>query len=1339
MGHRSIILLVGAMCTFVACNVSALGLGKITLDSALNEPLNAKIELFEVRDLIKEEIRVQIATREDFDRIGVDKTYFLSDLKFKVILDASGSPHIQVNSKKLVREPFLNFLVQVQWPSGKLLREFTLLMDLPVFASEKVAPVQSTSSVSSSQYSQPSQSYESEETAAPQQQQGNPAYNPRSSYEQAPARPEVQNVAPTYSEDSYRVRANDTLWEIAAAVRPDRSVSIHQTMLAIQRENPEAFINNNINLLKSGQILRIPDRGDMADLGKRAAVREVAIQNAAWSDDGDVGGAELSGSNAYAGSADDINEPEGRLTLSSPDDTYDSSEGRASGGVADSSSEALENELAITMEQLDKSSRENNDLQSKVSSLEEQIETMERMLEVSNESMRALELSVQRNADAAEQRAADEALLADNASLDDSSIDEASSELAIDEYDDESISDGSDLAETGEDFGESESVDDLTNTLSGATENFDDESLDTIAEVVETPAPTVKPNSKRVVSAPPQPEKGIVDILLENILYIVAGIVVLAGGVFFLLRQKSSDEDDFDGFMEDHGLEESHSFETPLEDAPLEDKIDLGSFDGESQPASDEAVEDELEELEDLDSEAQTEDVVTEADIYIAYGRFDRAEEMLTKALSSDPGDQDVRLKLLEVYSSQGDAERFDPHYAKLRAFASPSNIERAEALRESIPHIAEFDEGSFDTSDVSKYTDNAFQAESESIGGGLDLGEELSMDLDIPPDDGDDELSLDLGGLEDVTKDNETSLNLGESDNASDEFSLDLDLGDLDSDGGPDSAFKLDLPEEGSLDLPESSSDDLNSLDIEFDLNADDSEELDLDFDLGGDDIDTEISPKPELDELDDDLSPGLDLDSISSSTDDSDSLDDLDLDLGDDESGSDIESSLDLDADLASLDADLDLSLDGDAIDVEGLDVENRDVTVIRGRPEALLVDSPDDSSGGLDEEPIAAPDAELSIDLSDNEPADVMDLGDLDLGDTDLGDLDLGDTELSLDLDEGSESDGASFDLEADLASLGEDELSIELDDENSDTSLDLELDDAELSVDLDSDSELSIELSDNSDLSLDTIPQEGVEPELSLGLDDDLSLPDFDLEADLGSTEGNLNLSSDVSAVSGDTVINEALNDEYIEQKLSEDADLDMDFDEILPLEDGVEADSDIDSFPEVDSQEDEEELDLSSLDRELDALTAGVDDAEPVSSSVVTPLMDEPITDFDDFEDDLEKDEANAETVKSDHVSDKSVEDMGEDTMFDQAIQEVPQTESGDVEFELPEVDPDDVDDDDLDFLSDSDETATKLDLARAYIDMGDQEGARDIIKEVLGEGNDQQKSEAEGLLARIDG
>ncbi|MFL0799920.1 MAG: hypothetical protein K6L80_05690 [Agarilytica sp.] len=1220
MGHRSIILLIGALCTFVATNVSALGLGKITLDSALNQPLKGQIELFEVRELTKEEIRVQIASREDFDRIGIDKTYFLSDLKFEVILDGAGAPYIIVTSTKLVREPFINFLIQVQWPSGKLLREYTLLMDLPVFSNEAAPSVQTSSSAPSTQTSQPAQQ------AAATAPASSSSYNPRSSYEQAPPRPTAQEVSPTYTDDSYQVRANDTLWEIAASVRPNRSVSIHQTMIAIQRENPEAFINNNINLLKSGQILRIPDQDDMADLVQREAVREVAVQNAAWSGDDEVSGAQLSGSSLYDDTEEDASEPEGRLSLSSPDDAFDSSEGRTSGSAADSSTEALENELAITMEQLDKSSRENSDLRSKVSSLEEQIETMERMVEVSNESLRALELAAKKNVEEADAALEDDAYTSTSDELDasfedDSLVEDSTTESALEEntFDDEFMDEESIGAEL-----EGANADELASNIDDLDISSDDSSelsegaVDDVVseEAVATPAPTPKIDAKKVVIAPPQPEKGIVDIILENILYIVAGIVILAGGAFFIVRQKSADEDEFDDFMQQHGLDDAESIDAPSEESSDGDDIDLGDFDGGDEPIAEESVE---EDAEDAESEAQTEDVVTEADIYIAYGRFDRAEEMLLKALSSDPSDQDVRLKLLEVYSSQGDAERFDPHYAKLRAFASPSILERADTLRQGIPHIAAFDEASFDVSDVSKFSegDGETSPVSEVDEGGfeasLDAEDDLSTELDT-------DLSLD-------------SLDLGDSDTEeSDDLSLDIDLGDLDSDGDPDSAFDLDLPDEEettatSLDFSgieetNTESDELGDLDLDFDLegDTDEAESLDLDIALGDEEVSSE--------NVDSDV------------TDDALTLEDgLDFDLGD---ASDDE--------LAS---DLSLELEAD--------------------PEA---EQPSGANDNLDDLDLDLASDETGADLGDSLEADLASLdADLDLGELDLGDLDLGDEDTA---------------VTEDVADLAPADATV-----------------------------------------------------------------DFDLEADLGSLdEETLDLGSEESSVGSDTVVNEALNDEYIEQKLSEDIDVDMDFDEILPLEaeqeeaapvdelteaapvDELTEAAPVDELTEADENADDD-LDLSSLDEELDALTANVPDEQP--ADVSTADMEEPVTDFEDFEDDLEKDEANAETVKSDHVAEKPVEEMGEDTMFDQAIQEVPEASGSDVEFDLPEVNPDDVDDDDLDFLSDSDETATKLDLARAYIDMGDQEGARDIIREVMNEGNDQQKSEAESLLGRLDG
>src|SRR5699024_2154485 len=99
-------------------------------------------------------------------------------------------------------------------------------------------------------------------------------------------------------------------------------------------------------------------------------------------------------------------------------------------------------------------------------------------------------------------------------------------------------------------------------------------------------------------------------------------------------------------------------------------------------------VAEEVADTEEEGVEAETGDVVGEADIYIAYGKFDQAEEMLLKALEQDPESSEIRLKLLEVYSQTQEAEKFDQHYARLIALASPMVLARATELREQIPGV---------------------------------------------------------------------------------------------------------------------------------------------------------------------------------------------------------------------------------------------------------------------------------------------------------------------------------------------------------------------------------------------------------------------------------------------------------------------------------------------------------------------------------------------------------------------------------------------------------------------------------------------------------------------------
>ncbi|MDP4598626.1 MAG: peptigoglycan-binding protein LysM, partial [Pseudomonadales bacterium] len=115
-----------------------LGLGKLDLQSALNQQFVAEIELTNSTGLAVEEILPNLASQLDFDRVGIERTYELMDLRFKVVdLDADRKI-IRVTSTRPVTEPFLNFLVEVLWPNGRILREYTVLLDPPIFTGEGI-------------------------------------------------------------------------------------------------------------------------------------------------------------------------------------------------------------------------------------------------------------------------------------------------------------------------------------------------------------------------------------------------------------------------------------------------------------------------------------------------------------------------------------------------------------------------------------------------------------------------------------------------------------------------------------------------------------------------------------------------------------------------------------------------------------------------------------------------------------------------------------------------------------------------------------------------------------------------------------------------------------------------------------------------------------------------------------------------------------------------------------------------------------------------------------------------------------------------------------------------
>ena len=239
----------------------ALGLGEITLFSYLNEPFRAEVELLESDALSDSDVHVDLASDAEFERLGVSREFFLTRIDFEIESDESGR-HIVLTTEAPLREPYLDFVIEARWPDGRLLREYTVLIDLPPRQNvSATAGAGSDSGVTATESARSDVADVASEAPAPREYDTGVSPRPSPGAE-------------------YLVTSNDTLWRIASEGAAE-GVSVEQTMLEIVAANPAAFQGGNINGLKSGYVLRIPGPEDIrVDLA--TALDEVAIQNDEW-------------------------------------------------------------------------------------------------------------------------------------------------------------------------------------------------------------------------------------------------------------------------------------------------------------------------------------------------------------------------------------------------------------------------------------------------------------------------------------------------------------------------------------------------------------------------------------------------------------------------------------------------------------------------------------------------------------------------------------------------------------------------------------------------------------------------------------------------------------------------------------------------------------------------------------------------------------------------------------------------------------------------------------------------------------------------------------------------
>jgi pilus assembly protein FimV len=671
-------------------SVLGLGLGEMTLGSYLNEPLNAQVDLLNVGGLHEDQIRVRLATTDDFKRMGVDRAYFLTSITFDVEIDDNGRARIVITSEDPVLEPYLDFIVEARWPSGRLLREYTVLVDPPVFdqsnpvisASRRVAEVDGEpepakkKSVTSSTSSTTGTRVDVRDSNLAPGEMPNRAFNSATS--PAP-------VAGT----RYMIHRDDTLWDIASSARP-AGASVAQTMLDIQRMNPKAFIGGNINRIKAGYIVYLPDENDISSSDLSRALTEVRKQNEAWRE-------------GKTTEPDYSSGPSLRISAE-PDEA-------AAGGSAASASMAA-NDAA--MEDMEVAGLERVELEDRLSSMEQQVETLQRIVNLKDEQIAALQGALAEGETAAD--------------VEMPSTDAVGLDVLEGKIDDSSIEDSMPLE------GEPELAVLETGEVIAAVPVED---VEEVAEVVvEEPAPTADTASS---TAPQEDSPGF----FSNLWFVFGAVVLAVLGFIFMRRRGGDDDDDTielepspagDVFADVELTEQPLEVEEEVEAAVLADELDeegpVSSSRGYGERKHDEYASDEAS------------DALAEAEIYIAYGRYPQAIDLLKNALGSDPVNAGYRLKLLQLYMETGNRTAAIAELSELESIGDADSIAAGQAAlngsaAQPVPRADFATDGG--EKDIELLTDSDAGLESDFSGLEIEdpdtdtsLGDELDLSADF-------------------------------------------------------------------------------------------------------------------------------------------------------------------------------------------------------------------------------------------------------------------------------------------------------------------------------------------------------------------------------------------------------------------------------------------------------------------------------------------------------------------------------------------------------------------------------------------------------------------------------
>lgn len=561
----------------------AAGLGRLTVQSSLGQPLVAEIDLVAVRGDEASTLAVRLASPDAYQQANLQYNAGVTGLKLSIERRPNGQSFIKVTGSRPMNEPFVDLLIELSWSGGRIVREYTALLDPPGYGQQAQA------------------------LAAPAAAPVAPVSKPIAAAPAAPApAPAPVAAAPrTQAQEYGPIAKGETLGKIAASLKP-QGVSLEQMLVGLYRNNPDAFIRNNLNLVRSGRILRVPDAQELAAIPQGEAIKEYRTQVADWraysSRIADAAGQAPEGSSTARGRiAAKVDDP----AAAESRDVVKLSKGEPGKGGAPLSGEAKARAL---QEELIARTKELAEANERIAQLEKTIKDSQKLAELKSPGMAA----VQQKAEAAKADAAKPA-----------------------EKPAEPVKDAVAKPEASEAKPESK-----------ADASVAEVKTDAAAPVADKPAEEAKPAPKPkpkpvVVPPPPPPEPEMMDVVMDNLPLIGGGlgVLVLGGLGMAAMRRRRA---------------QAASEDVEAVAPTLATVAAGGAVAAADEPA---AASDALT----APAAAATDEVdpVQEAEVYIAYGRDGQAEEILKDAMARDPSREDVQLKLAEVYSARKDSASF--------------------------------------------------------------------------------------------------------------------------------------------------------------------------------------------------------------------------------------------------------------------------------------------------------------------------------------------------------------------------------------------------------------------------------------------------------------------------------------------------------------------------------------------------------------------------------------------------------------------------------------------------------------------------------------------------------